>query len=117
MWKKANNEAQDELNRYRAAHERPVEIAARYKEIEMPLIKSDKVYQPQKTDQTEIEWLNGIGDRSDKYGLHFNPRILRAFHTALKTAEWSPITILAGVSGTGKSELPVSIHTSVDWNS
>ncbi|HIB83311.1 MAG TPA: chromosome partitioning protein ParA, partial [Chromatiaceae bacterium] len=38
--------------------------------------------------------------------MHFNPRILKAFHTALKTAEWSPITVLAGVSGTGKSELP-----------
>ena len=40
------------------------------------------------------------------YGLHFNPRILKAFHTSLKTAEWSPLTVLAGVSGTGKSELP-----------
>jgi 5-methylcytosine-specific restriction endonuclease McrBC GTP-binding regulatory subunit McrB len=42
----------------------------------------------------------------NSYGLHFHPRLLKAFHTALKTAEWSPITILAGVSGTGKSELP-----------
>jgi GTP-binding protein Era len=29
-----------------------------------------------------------------------------AFHTALKIADWSSVTVLAGVSGTGKSELP-----------
>lgn len=39
-------------------------------------------------------------------GLHFSNRILCAFHTALKIVEWSPLTVLAGVSGTGKSELP-----------
>jgi len=54
----------------------------------------------------ELVWLNGIEASCDNYGLHFNPRILKAFHTALKTAEWSPLTVLAGVSGTGKSELP-----------
>src|SRR5690606_37234238 len=36
----------------------------------------------------------------------FNPRLLMAFHTALKTAEWSPLTVLTGVSGTGKTEMP-----------
>jgi hypothetical protein len=40
------------------------------------------------------------------YGLEFDYRILYSFHTALKISEWSPLTVLAGVSGTGKSELP-----------
>lgn len=102
----AANEAQAELNRLRAAYERPAEVEARYKEIEMPHIKADKVKPPVKADIDELAWLKGIGDASDMYGLHFNPRILKAFHTALKTAEWSPLTVLAGVSGTGKSELP-----------
>ena len=31
---------------------------------------------------------------------------MEAFHTCIKTSIWSPITVLAGVSGTGKSELP-----------
>ena len=39
----AANEAEAELNRLRAAYERPAEIEARYKEIEMPHIKADKV--------------------------------------------------------------------------
>ena len=102
----AANEAQAELNRLRAAYERPAEIEARYKEIELPHIKSDKVKQPVNTDIDEVKWLTGIGEACDSFGLHFNPRILKAFHTALKTAEWSPLTVLAGVSGTGKSELP-----------
>lgn len=54
----------------------------------------------------EIKWLDNIIDKSSIYGLNFPKRLVYAFHTCLKTAEWSPLTILAGVSGTGKSELP-----------
>ena len=102
----AANEAQAELNRLRAAYERPAEVEARYKEIEMPHISVDKAKQPVQHEIDEITWLTDIGNACDTYGLHFNLRILKAFHTALKTAEWSPLTVLAGVSGTGKSELP-----------
>lgn len=56
--------------------------------------------------EQEMEWFNNISKKIQEYGLEFSPRILKAFHTALKTAEWSPLAVLAGVSGTGKSELP-----------
>lgn len=56
--------------------------------------------------EQEMEWFNKVSRKIKEYGLEFNPRILKAFHTALKTAEWSPLAVLAGVSGTGKSELP-----------
>lgn len=56
--------------------------------------------------EQEMEWFNNINKKIKEYGLEFSPRILKAFHTALKTAEWSPLAVLAGVSGTGKSELP-----------
>lgn len=36
----------------------------------------------------------------------FHPRVVNAFHTSLKTAVISPLTVLAGISGTGKSQLP-----------
>ncbi len=100
------NEAHSELNRLRAAYERPAEVEARHKEIEIPHFSASKAMPPVKADIDEMTWLTGIGNACNTYGLHFNPRILKAFHTALKTAEWSPLTILAGVSGTGKSELP-----------
>lgn len=38
--------------------------------------------------------------------LKFPDRVLLAFHTALKSSHISPITVLAGISGTGKSLLP-----------
>ena len=56
--------------------------------------------------EQEMKWFNDVSRKIKEYGLEFNPRILKAFHTALKTAEWSPLAVLAGVSGTGKSELP-----------
>ena len=111
IFEAAANEAEAELNRLRAAYERPAEIEARWKEIELPAIKAADITPPtrKRFDELgvdELEWLDGIANASDSYGLHFNPRILKAFHTSLKTAEWSPLTVLAGVSGTGKSELP-----------
>lgn len=54
----------------------------------------------------EIKWLEDVWVKCEQYGIKFNKRILYAFHTALKINEWSTITVLAGVSGTGKSELP-----------
>ena len=79
----------------------------RREEIEMPYIIRANAKQPETApDVDEIEWLNGVYDACEDYGLHFNKRLLMAFHTSLKTAEWAPLTVLAGVSGTGKSELP-----------
>lgn len=55
---------------------------------------------------SELVWLEHIYQKMQKYQTPFPRRILYAFHTALKNAEFSPLTVLAGVSGTGKSMLP-----------
>ena len=54
----------------------------------------------------EMDWLEKVGRNCYNYGFKFPRRIFYAFHTALKIADWSTITVLAGVSGTGKSALP-----------
>ena len=54
----------------------------------------------------EIKWLNKIKNSFDEVGFKFSDRLLYAFHTSLKVGDWNPLTVLAGVSGTGKSELP-----------
>lgn len=54
----------------------------------------------------EIDWLKGMNSLFEGYGITFPQRILYAFHTSFKIANWSTLTVLAGVSGTGKSELP-----------
>lgn len=42
----------------------------------------------------------------ESHGLQYPKRVLHAFHSALKTADMSPLVVLAGISGTGKSLLP-----------
>ena len=107
LFERASEQAYAELNRLRSAYERPAEVHSRYREIENPHVQSTAIQQPPvQQGLDEQQWLSEIAQKSEAYGLHFNPRILKAFHTALKTAEWSPLTVLAGVSGTGKSELP-----------
>ena len=54
----------------------------------------------------EIGWLERMTSLFEGYGITFPQRILYAFHTSFKIANWSTLTVLAGVSGTGKSELP-----------
>lgn len=42
----------------------------------------------------------------ESHGLQYPKRVIHAFHAALKTADMSPLVVLAGISGTGKSLLP-----------
>lgn len=76
----------------------------------------------------EHKWLEHIRIQSKKSGIHFNERLLMAYHTSLKIGEWSPLVVLSGVSGTGKSELPkqyaihggmqfLSVPVKPDWDS
>lgn len=76
----------------------------------------------------ERKWLEHIRVQSKKSGIHFNERQLMAYHTSLKIGEWSPLVVLSGVSGTGKSELPkqyaihggmqfLSVPVKPDWDS
>ena len=96
-----------DVDRMRALYERPEERAARVEVIEQPLEeltkreRFDLKYAPK-----ELDWLDGISKACEESGMRFPKRLLHAFHTSLKAAELSPLTVLAGVSGTGKSELP-----------
>jgi predicted nucleic acid-binding Zn-ribbon protein len=56
--------------------------------------------------QQEHEALYEVGQYLKELDLQYSPRVIRAFHTALKINETSQMTVLAGVSGTGKSLLP-----------
>lgn len=54
----------------------------------------------------EKEALARVADHLRVQRLRFSTRVLRAFHTALKVQDESPLLVLAGISGTGKSLLP-----------
>lgn len=95
----------DEVSRLRSLYDQPKEMEARIGDIEVAYFKSVKRAEVD-SELTELGWLDYIYDKCVDSGLTFNRRLLEAFHTALKTSEWSPLAVLAGVSGTGKSELP-----------
>ena len=61
---------------------------------------------PHREEYTEEEALRGLKSYLDKCKLIFPARILNAFHTSLKIADISTLAVMAGISGTGKSELP-----------
>ncbi len=100
---------QDEQKRLQAAYARTAERDQLIRDVESPHFKETPVIGKAinfEGAESEIKWLDSISQQCIEYGLRFPRRILHAFHTSLKTAEWSPLTVLAGVSGTGKSELP-----------
>ena len=131
---RAVNESQSEENRklreeLEQIHKKNTTLEYRKQAIERPYFKetgNTQFIMPK--DCTETEWLDEIHKRSEISGIKYNKRILYAYHTALKNSSWSPITVLAGVSGTGKSELPrqyalhgglnfLSVPVKPDWDS
>lgn len=94
-----------EVQRLRSLYETPKEKEARIGVIEEAWFGDDAVTRSPEV-QDEQEWLDGIHEQCAEVGMVFPPRLLEAFHTSLKCAEWSALTVLAGVSGTGKSEMP-----------
>ncbi|MGQ9371732.1 hypothetical protein [Azospirillum sp. ST 5-10] len=93
-----------DVERMRTLYERPEERAARVGAIEEPWRTDFK--RAEGSPPKELDWLNGIVAACENSGMRFPKRLVQAFHTSLKAAELSPLTVLAGVSGTGKSELP-----------
>ena len=93
----------EEVSRLRSLYEQPKEREARVGVIEHP--RFEKLPQLA-TAVPEKDWLDKIHQLCEESGLSFPRRLLYAFHTSLKTADWAPLTVLGGVSGTGKSELP-----------
>ncbi len=54
----------------------------------------------------ELAFLECIEKGMQEFNVFYPKRLLYMFHTALKSASLSPLSVLSGVSGTGKSELP-----------
>ncbi len=104
-----NNKLKAEIDRLKISYESESNREERLQQIQTGVItrlQGENSLPVWPADTKEISWLNTIKKKISNYGLEFDHRILYSFHTALKISEWSPLTILAGVSGTGKSELP-----------
>lgn len=95
----------EEVDKYKSLYNQPKELESRLDSVfEHEFERVDfAIYDP---DFSEKDWLDAIAQKCKDSDVEFNRRLLKSFHTSLKTAGWSPITVLAGVSGTGKSLLP-----------
>lgn len=78
----------------------------RLAQLHRPWFTADELPEDGTPATDEAAWLAEVGRRIEHSGFTFHPRLLRAFHTSLKIARDAPLTVLAGISGTGKSELP-----------
>ena len=75
-----------------------------------PLSDLWQPYFPTRVDSSgsssEDSRLNFVAQTLQEQRIRIHERTLKAFHTSLKIQDISPLTVLAGVSGTGKSMLP-----------
>jgi len=64
----------------------------------------------------ESAGLRRLSEHLRAKGLHYPERVQLAFHTSLKAAHINPLVVLAGVSGTGKSALPMAYSEAMGMN-
>lgn len=70
-----------------------------------PLLKA--AFAPSANEErTEGAYIRRAKNAIEAAGLRYHDRTIRAFHTALKIAQEAPMTVLSGISGTGKTQLP-----------
>ena len=95
----------EEVDKFKSLYSQPKELESRLDAVfEHEFERREfETYDP---DFSERDWLDLIAHKCKDSDVEFNERLLKSFHTSLKTAGWSPLTVLAGVSGTGKSLLP-----------
>ncbi|WP_120949476.1 restriction endonuclease [Helicobacter pylori] len=79
----------------------------RQKNIKEQIVKTNpKVLGAPSNEVEELAFLEYIEKGMQEFNVFYPKRLLCMFHTALKSASLSPLSVLSGVSGTGKSELP-----------
>ena len=79
------------------------EDGEKWKNLDLPVIgSSSRAFE--RIDQRQ--WLGRFERSLKDHGFIFDPRAIRAFHTGLLCGQVSPLVVLAGISGTGKSLLP-----------
>ena len=103
---KTNSTLHDRIKRLCSVEGIAAEREERIRAIEVKLPNVHAPSEEKMPTVDETEWLENIAKNCREYGFKIPRRILYAFHTALKIADWSTITMLSGASGTGKSELP-----------
>lgn len=85
----------------------------KWEDLDRP-VKTINISTPTKYD--EQNWLSEFEANLATTGFRFDTRLIKAFHTSLKVADCSPMVVLSGISGTGKSLLPELYAHAVGMN-
>ncbi len=82
-------------------------VEERLKELKAlpPVLSQMKIWKTRAA-ENEADAVRRVLQRLEQSGLHYDRRIVYAFHTAMKTNDTTQMAVLAGISGTGKSQLP-----------
>lgn len=83
---------------------KPANEEVKWGDLNRPVFEIAKSSKAQQT--KEEAWLEKFTATLKDNGIKFHNRMINAFHTGLKVADYSPLVVLAGISGTGKSLLP-----------
>lgn len=84
---------------------KPPALLERLEDLHRPVLKLPEGRYISNTGN-EQHVLQHFADQVEQAGFVFHERAIHAFHTSLKIADISPLVVLAGISGTGKSQLP-----------
>ncbi|MEE4209236.1 MAG: hypothetical protein V2I43_08225 [Parvularcula sp.] len=98
-------EAQIAAQEKRAETDEPAEDRLRELSVRPPVLQELESRQTRDRWE-ESEALDQLARHFRRLGLDYHPRTQRAFHTAMKVSETTQLAVLAGISGTGKSQLP-----------
>ena len=99
-----------QLERTSAGHSDPVKAL---EDLAQPVLKFAFT---KRTQLSESLALRKFSEHLTQKGLLFTERVQLAFHTSLKAAHINPLVVLAGVSGTGKSALPMAYAEAMGIN-
>lgn len=92
----------------------PVKVEEALQDLSQPVLV--RVFKKGPSSLSEGEALHLVARHLEERGLKFPKRVQLAFHTSLKVADISPLVVLAGVSGTGKSALPEAYAAALGFN-
>lgn len=86
----------------------------KWRNLDLPVVQDSGRGFADSFDQED--WLRRFSISLHDHGFIFDDRAIRAFHTGLLCGQTTPLVVLAGISGTGKSLLPELYASALGMN-
>lgn len=103
---KAEGDYASAVRKLNGIREKPADPKVVWADLAKPACEEATNRKKESPQLKEEAWLRDFEKLLDDHSFKFPERTLRAFHTGLKCGDATPLVVLAGISGTGKSLLP-----------